>query len=137
MLRLFLIPITNLYPLLMPEPIVAFRLTIDIFRVLTRDEPTTPFNPASVLDYLNLHQKKLIVLKSSPFQASYSPLSLGQLLYLFNFQELSLTPTDTQPTSLASKRRSYDLADFLKAFYFDVATAVHNLATNPRLSLTA
>jgi len=46
-------------------------------------------------------------------------------------------PSDTQTTSLASKRRSYDLGDFLKTFYFDVATAVHELAVNPRLPLTS
>jgi hypothetical protein len=35
--------------------VVSLRLTMDIFRVLTKDETSTTLSPVSVLDYLNLH----------------------------------------------------------------------------------
>jgi hypothetical protein len=66
-MRIFLIPMSNLSPLILPEPVVSFRLTIEIFRVLTKDDSDGTFTPSSILDYLNLHQKKLIVMKASPF----------------------------------------------------------------------
>jgi hypothetical protein len=76
-MRLFLIPMSNLSPLILPEPVVSFRLTFEIFRVLTKDDADGTLTPSTVLDYLNMHHKKLIVMKSSPFQISYSSLSLG------------------------------------------------------------
>jgi hypothetical protein len=76
-MRIFLIPMSNLSPLSLPEPVVSFRLIIEIFRALTKDDANGTFTPASILDYLNLHQKKLIVMKSSPFKTSYNSLSLG------------------------------------------------------------
>lgn len=77
-MRLFQIPMNCLCPGLVPESIIAFRLTTDIFRILTKDEtPFSLFTPTSVIDYLNLHLKKSVVLRGSAFASSYFPFSLG------------------------------------------------------------
>ena len=46
---------SSLSPLIVPESVLSFRLTIEIFRVLTRDDADGTLTPASILDYLNLH----------------------------------------------------------------------------------
>ena len=134
-MKIFSIPLNAIAPSVASETSLAMRLTIDLFRVLTRDENMLPLlTPVSIIDYINMHQKRTAcVLRGSAWSSSYFPLSLAQALFIFNFSDFQASGTNSDMISQA-KRKSYELGDFIKSFYFEIAKALHEYAADPKFS---